>query len=77
MCNGTGRYDRLYCQYNKDFVCVHAGVCVCMPAGMCAHAHTHTHTHIYIWVHMLLYTVFAHVICALFFLFWPLKNRGA
>ena len=23
------------------------------------------------------YTVFARVICALFFLFWPLKNRGA
>ena len=23
------------------------------------------------------YIVFARVICALFFLFWPLKNRGA
>ena len=22
-------------------------------------------------------TVFARVICALFFIFWPLKNRGA
>jgi len=24
-----------------------------------------------------LHTVFARVICSLFFLFWPLKNRGA
>ena len=40
------------------------------------HTHTHTHTRTRN-LSFTANTVFVRVICALFFLFWPLKNRGA
>jgi hypothetical protein len=74
------------CTYNTTRSCNHCcsgkatsitcSECVCV-CGLRYWACNAQAPYFDLWPVWLYSTVFAHVICAFFFLFWPLKNRGA